>query len=109
VPLRTGGDAGTPQIAAQANLLRTADGIAFDAHGNLYVTVNTNRLVRLASDGALTELAAKNNGLVYPTMPAFGTTPATRTTLYITNGARRGIATVRTWRLCRSWSATGWR
>jgi sugar lactone lactonase YvrE len=87
VPLRTGGDAGTPQITAQANLLRTADGIAFDAHGNLYITVNTNRLVRLAPDGALTELAAKNNGLVYPTMPAFGTTPATRTTLYITNGA----------------------
>ena len=87
VPLGTGGDAGTPRVAAQANVLRTADGIAFDVHGNLYVTVNNNRLVRLAPDGALTELAAKNNGLVYPTMAAFGTTPATRTTLYITNGA----------------------
>jgi sugar lactone lactonase YvrE len=87
VPMRTGGGAGTPEVAAQANVLRTADGIAFDAHGNLYVTVNNNRLVRLAPDGALTELAAKNDGLVYPTMPAFGTTPATRTTLYITNGA----------------------
>jgi sugar lactone lactonase YvrE len=56
-PLRTGGDAGTPQNPAQANLLRTADRIVFDAHGNLYITVNTNRLVRLAPDGALTELA----------------------------------------------------
>jgi sugar lactone lactonase YvrE len=87
VPLRTSGKAGTPQITAQANLLRTADGIAFDAHSNLYITVNNNRLVQLAPDGALTELAAKNNGLAYPTMPAFGTTPGTRATLYITNGA----------------------
>lgn len=87
VPLTSGGKAGTPVVAAQAPLLRTADGIAFDVQGNLYITVNDNRLVRLAPDGGLTQLAAKNDGLVYPTMPAFGTTPATRTTLYITNGA----------------------
>ena len=31
----------------------------------------------------------ENDGLGYPTMPAFGMTPATRTTLYITNGALR--------------------
>ncbi len=49
--------------------------------------MNDNRLVQLAPDGGLTRLAAKNDGLVYPTMPAFGTTSATRTTLYITNGA----------------------
>ena len=87
VPLTAGGNAGTPVITAQAPLLRTADGIAFDVQGNLYITVNDNRLVRLAPDGVLTQLAAKNDGLVYPTMPAFGTTPTTRTTLYITNGA----------------------
>ena len=74
-------------VIARAPLLRTADGIAFDVQGNLYITVNDNRLVRLAPDGVLTQLAAKNDGLVYPTMPAFGTTPTTRTTLYITNGA----------------------
>jgi sugar lactone lactonase YvrE len=89
VPLTAGGNAGTPAVVAQAPLLRTADGIAFDIGGNLYITVNDNRLVRLALDGVLTQLAAKNNGLVYPTMPAFGTTPTTRTTLYITNGAPR--------------------
>lgn len=87
VPLTPGGKAGTPVVVAQAPLLRTADGIAFDVQGNLYITVNDNRLVRLAPDGGLTQLAAKNDGLVYPTMPAFGTTPTTRTTLYITNGA----------------------
>ena len=87
VPLTAGRNPGTPVVVAQAPLLRTADGIAFDVHGNLYVAVNDNRLVRLAPDGGLTQLAAKNDGLVYPTMPAFGTTPATRTTLYITNGA----------------------
>ena len=87
VPLTAGGNAGVPVVIAQAPLLRTADGIAFDIQGNLYITVNDNRLVRPAPGGGLTQLAAKNNGLAYPTMPAFGTTPATRTTLYITNGA----------------------
>jgi sugar lactone lactonase YvrE len=89
VPLTAGGNAGTPVVTAQAPLLRTADGIAFDVQGNLYTAVNNNQLVRLAPDGVLTELAAKNDGLVYPTMLAFGTTSATRTTLYITNGALR--------------------
>ena len=87
VPLGAGGQPGTPVVIAQSSLLRTADGIAFDVHGNLYIAVNDNRLVQLAPSGALTQLAAKNNGLAYPTMPAFGTTPATRTTLYVTNGA----------------------
>jgi sugar lactone lactonase YvrE len=87
VPVTAGGKAGTPVVTAQAPLLRTADGIAFDVQGNLYIAVNDNRLARLAPGGGLTQLAAKNNGLAYPTMPAFGTTPTTRTTLYITNGA----------------------
>ena len=87
VPVDVAGNAGRPVVIAQANLLRTADGIAFDVHGNLYITVNANRLVLLTPDGALTQLAAKNKGLVYPTMPAFGTTRTTRTTLYIANGA----------------------
>lgn len=87
VPLAAGGTAGAPVVVAQAPLLRTADGIAFDVRGNLYITVNNNSLARLAPDGELTLLAAKNDGLVYPTMPAFGATRTTRTTLYITNGA----------------------
>ena len=90
VPLTTGGNAGVPVVVAQSPLLRTDDGIAFDIKGNLYITVNVNRLVRLAPDGGLTQLAAKNNGLAFPDGPAFGTTPTTRTTLYITNGAFHG-------------------
>ncbi len=54
VPLTAGGNAGVPVVTAQAPLLRTADGIAFDIQGNLYVTVNSNRLVRLAPSGGLT-------------------------------------------------------
>jgi sugar lactone lactonase YvrE len=90
VPLTTGGNAGVPVVVAQSPLLRTDDGIAFDIKGNLYITVNVNRLVRLAPDGGLIQLAAKNNGLAYTDGPAFGTTPTTRTTLYITNGAFHG-------------------
>ena len=87
VPLGAGGVPGSPVVVAQANLLRAADGIAFDVQGNLYVTVNANRLIRMSPDGALDQLAVKNNGLAYPTMPAFGTTRSTRTTLYVANGA----------------------
>jgi len=90
VPFGAGGHPGAPVVVAQANLLQTADGIAFDIKGNLYIAVNDNRLVRLASDGALTQLAAKSDGLAYPTQPAFGTTGSTRTTLYLTNGAYYG-------------------
>src|SRR5262249_17840001 len=91
VPFRACGQPGAPVVIAQANLLKTADGIAFDIKGNLYITVNVDRLVRLAPDGGLTLLAAKKNGLAFPDMPAFGTTPTTRTMLYLTNGGfRRG-------------------
>jgi sugar lactone lactonase YvrE len=86
VPFRANGQPGAPVVIARADLLKTADGIAFDVKGNLYITVNVNRLVRLAPDGGLTVLAIRKNGLAFPDMPAFGTTPATRTTLYFTNG-----------------------
>jgi sugar lactone lactonase YvrE len=86
VPFCAGGRPGAPVVIARANLLKTADGIAFDVKGNLYITVNVDRLVRLAPGGGLTVLAAKKNGLAFPDMPAFGTTPTTRTTLYFTNG-----------------------
>ncbi len=38
----------------------------------------------------LTQVAARNDGLIYPTMPAFGATRGTRTTLYLSNGAFYG-------------------
>jgi hypothetical protein len=63
VPLLGNGRAGTPVVIAHAKMLRTADGIAFDVRAD---------------------------GLNYPTMPAFGTTCQTRTTLFITNGAFHG-------------------
>jgi sugar lactone lactonase YvrE len=68
--------------------LRSADGIAFDSAGSLYIAVNdTNRLYRLnLPDAFLTTLAGRSDGLAYPTQPAFDTT-AGSTTLYLTNGA----------------------
>ena len=95
VPLLASGRAGTPVVVAQAKMLQTADGIAFDIRGNMYIAVNFNRLVRLAPDGTLTKLAVREDGLNYPTMPAFGTTCTTRTALFITNGAfHKGIPTI---------------
>jgi sugar lactone lactonase YvrE len=88
IPLGVGGTSGTATVVTEQQLLSSADGIAFDVAGNLYIAVNdTNRLYRLAPDGALARLADRSDGLSYPTMPAFGTTRTTRTTLYLTNGA----------------------
>jgi sugar lactone lactonase YvrE len=84
----TGGPPSSPTVAAQRLELRSADGIAFDVQGGLYIAVNrTNRLYRLAPDGALERMAGRSDGLSYPTMPAFGRTRHTRTTLYLSDGA----------------------
>jgi sugar lactone lactonase YvrE len=88
IPLEADGTAGAATVVSEQQALRSADGIAFDVTGNLYVAVNdTNRLYRLAPDESLVRLADRSDGLSYPTMPAFGTTRAAQTTLYLTNGA----------------------
>lgn len=84
----TGGAASAPEVIAERQELRSADGIAIDLAGGLYIAVNqTNRLYRLAPGGALTRVADRSDGLSYPTMPAFGQTASTRTTLFLADGA----------------------
>jgi sugar lactone lactonase YvrE len=87
VPL-VDGSAGSPTVVAERQVLRSADGIAFDADGGLYIAVNhTNRLYRLDPAGTMPRLVNRAQGLSYPTMPAFGQTADARTTLYLTSGA----------------------
>lgn len=81
----TGGGVSDATVVTEREQLRSADGIAFDAAGALYIAVNdTNRLYRLGLDATLTRLADRSDGLSYPTQPAFDTGS---TTLYLTNGA----------------------
>jgi len=58
VPLTTGGNAGIPVVVAQAPLLRTADGIAFDINGNLYVAAVTSRRALERSAATATDKAS---------------------------------------------------
>jgi sugar lactone lactonase YvrE len=74
-------------VIAEQEQLRSADGIAFDAIGRLYVSVNdTNRLYRLTpANGSVVRLADRSDGLSYPTKPAFASDGSS--TRYLTNGA----------------------
>ena len=91
-----GGHASSAEVVVEQAQLRSADGVAFDANGDLYVSVNdTNRLYRVSpTSGALTLLADRSAGLAYPTQPAFDTVRGS-TLLYLTNGAlANGVADV---------------
>jgi len=99
VPVRANGSAGTPKVFCEQLDLVTADGIAFDALGRLWVTANSGTtgvspsgaLYRLSTSGALTQLVDDPGWLNYPTMPVFGTTKQAANTLYIANGAFWGF------------------
>ena len=83
-------------VAAPDSRLDTLDGIALDATGRLWFTVNYGsdqhggKLGTLQPNGKVTILADSPGWLDYPTMVAFGNTPWNRTTLYVTNGGLNG-------------------
>jgi sugar lactone lactonase YvrE len=97
VPVKRDGTAGTPTVFCHSADLKTADGIAFDRRGRLWVAVNgsartpSGGLYRVSATGAITELARDPGWLNYPTQPAFGRTASTATTLFLLNGAYYGF------------------
>ena len=66
-----------------------ADGLAFDARGNLYVAViGQSSLVWVSSDGeTVRTLATTDDGLDFNSAVAFGTGRGARQTLFIVNFA----------------------
>jgi sugar lactone lactonase YvrE len=100
IPVRAGGSPGTPVVVSEERELKTADGIAFDIAGGLWIAVNSGTtgaspsgaLYRLTPGGSLTTVADDPGWLNYPTMPVFGTTPATIGRVFIENGAFNGWA-----------------
>ncbi len=95
VAFKADGSAGTPRVIAEDAKLKTADGIAFDLYGGLWITANAGTTAPEGPRGALYRLTpcagqwtiADDPGwLNYPTQPVFGTTAYTRRTLYVENG-----------------------
>ncbi|MGZ4198609.1 MAG: SMP-30/gluconolactonase/LRE family protein [Thermoleophilia bacterium] len=87
VRVRANGSAGAPVVVAEKPELASVDGIAYDVRGGLWLVTNANGLMRLGPKGGLSHVASDPGWLDYPTQPVFGTTPATRTLLYIANGS----------------------
>ena len=94
VPVLPGGTAGTPVVVKHDPALVTADGIAFDVFGNLYVAVNEPAaLLVLHPNGLLAPLGGDTGWLNYPTQPVFGSLFRAPTTLYVENGEFDGPTT----------------
>lgn len=91
IPVNDDGDAGRPEILIAHESLSGADGIVFDRAGDLYVvSVSGNTLLKIklsAGEPAITILASAEDGLDNPASLAFGTSPETSQTIYLTNFA----------------------
>jgi sugar lactone lactonase YvrE len=96
IPLRADGSPGAPRVICRRAELKTADGIACDARGGIWITTNAGRkgakgpgggLYHLSRAAGLQRIAASPGWLNYPVMAVFGTTPTSLATLFILNGA----------------------
>jgi len=84
---RHGDPAGAPAIVAHDPLLASADGLALDATGNVWVAASygSDRLLRVTRGGRVVLVADHEDGLDYTASVAFGRTRHQRHTLYLTN------------------------
>jgi sugar lactone lactonase YvrE len=96
IPVNRDGTPGTPNVLCKRPQLRTADGIAFDILGRLWIVTNgtpatpSGGLYRVSTTGVVTKIFDDPGWLNYPVMPVFGRTAATATTLFVENGAYNG-------------------
>ncbi|WAS96326.1 SMP-30/gluconolactonase/LRE family protein [Nannocystis punicea] len=88
IPIECHGEPGEPEVwVDDYDKLAGADGIAFDADGDLYVAVNgQDRLVRVDDDGDV-HVLAQGGLLDAPSSVVFGQTLLTRKKLYVTSFA----------------------
>jgi sugar lactone lactonase YvrE len=95
IPVRRNGMHGAPCLVCERPELVSADGIACDAFGGIWIAVNgdstgatpSGALYRLSDAAGLRKIADDPGWFNYPTMPVFGTDWCTRDTLYVENGA----------------------
>ena len=95
VRVKDDGSPGVPSVICEQPELKTADNMAFDALGGLWIATDTGTtgvspsggLYRLSPAAGLWQIADDPGWLNYPTAPVFGTTAGTLRTLYVLNGA----------------------
>jgi sugar lactone lactonase YvrE len=95
IPVQEDGSPGDPVVVCERKELKTADGIAFDAFGGLWIATDSGTtgaspsgaLYRLTPCAGLWTIADDPGWLNYPTTPVFGITRDTRCTLFVENGA----------------------
>lgn len=90
IPVGKDGSPGTPATFVQDGRLIGADGLAFDARGNLYVAVNAQNAVRRVSpDGEIETLAGNGlNGVEefdFPADVTFGTSRGEQKSVFVPN------------------------
>jgi sugar lactone lactonase YvrE len=92
IPIRTDGRPGAPSVAAADPLLQIIDGLAADAHGDLYAAVvgfaivGTAPVVRVnPRTGTVTPVTTDGTGFDWPTSLAFGRGPLDHKSLYVAN------------------------
>ncbi|HMK92336.1 MAG TPA: hypothetical protein VK576_04995, partial [Thermoleophilia bacterium] len=91
---------GSATVVCERSELRTADGMAVDAYGRLWIVTNTGptqdepggALFRVYRTGAVSQAKVDPSRFDYPTQPVFGTADPYRTTLFIVNGAYSAAA-----------------
>ncbi|CAI9398937.1 SMP-30/gluconolactonase/LRE family protein [Nocardioides sp. T2.26MG-1] len=84
---RHGDPVGRPRIVATDPRLASADGLALDVAGNVWVAASygSDRLLRVTPRGRVVLVAEDADGLDYTASVAFGRTRDTRHTLFFTN------------------------
>ena len=92
IPIRTDGRPGTPSVAAADPLLQIIDGLAADAHGDLYAAVvgfsvvGTAPIVRVdPRTGRVMPVSTDGSSFDWPTSLAFGRGPLDHKSLFVAN------------------------
>ncbi len=84
IPILAGGKAGKPEMFAEKI---NGDDFAFDEKGNLFVTTHVyNNVVRIATDGKMTIIAAENEFVTGDTSLVFGRGRDKNAVFVVTNG-----------------------
>jgi sugar lactone lactonase YvrE len=86
-PINDDGTAGSMRVVAEGDQLAGADGLDLDPVGNVFVAVIAQqKIVRVATDATITEIAVDADGLDYPSSLQFGVGDKADT-LYVVNFA----------------------
>jgi len=86
IPVEVDGRPGEPTVLVESPALFTADGIAVDVRGDVYVGIGfANMVVRVGANGDVAIVADADDGLNQPSTLAFGSGRSDNQTLFVAN------------------------